>query len=108
MTNSSHDLRRELLNKQFLKLKNSENDLFETIILISKNMKTSYSKRVKRMLINFKNIRVETKKTTTRCIIRINILCDSYWKNKRYRFFIFLFFYFLFFCCNKNVIIFFK
>ena len=62
MTNLSHDLRRELFNKQLLQLRNFMNNLFETIILISKNIKISFSKRVKRTLINFKNIRVETKK----------------------------------------------
>ena len=39
MTNSSHDLRRELFNKRFLQLKNFKNNLFETTILILKNMK---------------------------------------------------------------------
>ena len=40
----------------------------------------------KKILINFKNIRIE-KKITTRYMTRINSLYDLYWKSKRHRFF---------------------
>ena len=60
--NSSHDLKRELLSKKLVQLKNFIENLFEIITLTSKKIETSRSKRVKRTFINFKNIRVETKK----------------------------------------------
>ena len=47
IANLSHDLRRELLNKKLVQLRNFIENLFETIILISKKMKISRSKRVK-------------------------------------------------------------
>ena len=62
IANSSHDLRRELLNKKFMQLRNFIGNFIQTTTLTSKKIETSRSKRVKRTFINFKNIRVETKK----------------------------------------------
>ena len=62
IVDSSHDLKRELLSKKFVQLKNFIENLFETTTLTSKKIETSRSKRVKRTFINFKIIRVETKK----------------------------------------------
>ena len=71
IANSNHDLRRELLSKKFVQLRNFIEDLFEITTSTSRKIETSRSKRVKRTFINFKNIRVETKKND-------NSLYDSY------------------------------
>ena len=102
MINSSHNLRRELFNKQFLQLKNFKNNLFETTS-ISKNMKILFSKRIKRTLINFKNICIETK---TYCAIRvkkINVILFSHENDKRHRrFFNFCFVFYCFFVATRT------